>query len=196
MWCCTGDEGLLALRSRPAGGGFKPPSAALAEDCRGERDGKGALEASGGDQEDVALNAPVTGFAVDASLLDKAASKPGVTFWPGMSLAGARLLARWCPAWRRREPDLRLPCGTWESAPRYRPEQPGSREFPKRMKREGQSTVAGRAGGPARSSGEVPARCGGGGAKGPAHLWFVHQVNQASAWEESRGRAETGRQAV
>jgi len=84
---------LLALRSRPAGGGFKPPSAALAEDCRGERDGKGAREASGGDQEDVALNAPVAGFAVDASLLEKVASKPGVTFWPGMSLAGARLLA-------------------------------------------------------------------------------------------------------
>src|SRR6476619_597121 len=62
MWCCTKDEGLLALRSRPAGGGFKPPSAALAEDCRGERDGKGAHEASGGDQEDVALNAPVAGF--------------------------------------------------------------------------------------------------------------------------------------
>ena len=147
----------LALRSRPAGGGFKPPHAALAEDCRGERDGKGAREASGGDQEDVALNAPVAGFAVDASLLEKVASKPGVTFWPGMSLAGARLLARWCPAWRRREPDLRLPCGTWESASRYRPARPGSREFPKRMKREGQSTVAGRAGGPARSSGEAPA---------------------------------------
>ena len=25
----------MALRSRPAGGGFKPPHAALAEDCRG-----------------------------------------------------------------------------------------------------------------------------------------------------------------
>ena len=80
MRCCTGDEGLLALRSRPAGGGFKPPSAALAEDCRGERDGKGARDASGGDQEDVALNAPVTGFAVDASLLDKAASETGCYF--------------------------------------------------------------------------------------------------------------------
>ena len=31
MWCCAGDEG-LALRSRPAVGGFKPPHAALAED--------------------------------------------------------------------------------------------------------------------------------------------------------------------
>jgi len=30
----------LALRSRPAGGGFKPPRAALAEDRRGERSRK------------------------------------------------------------------------------------------------------------------------------------------------------------
>src|SRR5260370_18325189 len=119
MRCCTGDEGLLALRSRPGGGGFNPPSAALAEDWCSERDGKGAREASGGDQEDVALNAPVTGPAVDASLLDKEASKPGVTFWPGMSLADTRLLARWCPAWRRREPGLRLSCGTRENAPRH-----------------------------------------------------------------------------
>jgi len=55
LWggCCAGDGG-LALWSRPAGGGFKPPYAALAEDRRGERCGKGAGEASGGDQEDVA----------------------------------------------------------------------------------------------------------------------------------------------
>jgi len=149
---------LLALRSRPAGGGFKPPSAALAEDCCGERDGKGAHDASGGDQEDVALNAPVAGLAVDASLEDKAASEPGVTFWPGMSLAETRLLARWCPAWRRREPGLRLSCGTWESAPRYcLPGEGGERETPQRLKREGLSTDPGNAGGPARSSGETPA---------------------------------------
>ena len=36
----------------PAGGGFKPPCAALAEDRRGERYGKGAHDVSGGDQED------------------------------------------------------------------------------------------------------------------------------------------------
>ena len=35
--CCMRDEGLSALRSRPSGGGFKPPSAALAEDRRSER---------------------------------------------------------------------------------------------------------------------------------------------------------------
>ena len=113
---------------------------------------------SGGDQEDVALNAPVAGPAGDASLLDKVASEPGVTFWPGMSLAETRLLARWCPAWRRREPGLRLSCGTWESAPRYcLPGEGGERETPKRLKREGLSTDPGSAGGPARSSGETPA---------------------------------------
>jgi len=40
--CCARDEGLLALRRRPAGAGAKPPCAALAEDRRGERQGKGA----------------------------------------------------------------------------------------------------------------------------------------------------------
>jgi hypothetical protein len=29
-------------------------------------------------------------IAVDASLLNQVASEPGVTFWPGMNLAGAR----------------------------------------------------------------------------------------------------------
>jgi hypothetical protein len=46
------DEGLLALRDRPMGDGLKPPRAALAEDRRGERRGKGVGEASGGDQGD------------------------------------------------------------------------------------------------------------------------------------------------
>jgi hypothetical protein len=36
------------------------------------------------------------------------------------SLAGARVLARWCPAWRRREPGLRLSRGTWEGGCRHR----------------------------------------------------------------------------
>src|ERR1035441_4263396 len=37
--CCRRDRG-LALWSRPAGGGFKPPTSALAEDRCGERRGK------------------------------------------------------------------------------------------------------------------------------------------------------------
>ena len=31
-------------------------------------------------------------IAVDASLLNQVASEPGVTFWPGMSLAGVPLI--------------------------------------------------------------------------------------------------------
>jgi len=38
---CTWDEGLLAPRSRLAGGGFKPPQAAMVKSHGGERCGKG-----------------------------------------------------------------------------------------------------------------------------------------------------------
>src|SRR2546421_10894497 len=40
--CCGSDGGCLALWSRPSGGGFKPPTGALAEDRFAERVGKGA----------------------------------------------------------------------------------------------------------------------------------------------------------
>jgi len=60
-------------------------------------------------------------------------SKPGCQCDPGMSLAGARLLARWCPACRRREPGLLRPCGTGEGASgNILPGQVGERECPKR----------------------------------------------------------------
>jgi len=75
-----------------------------------------------------------------------------------MSLADIRLLARWCPACRRREPGLRLPHGTGEGASRHWPVPilgPSGREYPKRLNRKGLSTVAGRAGGPVRSSGDA-----------------------------------------
>jgi hypothetical protein len=42
---------VVALRSRPAGGGFKPPQAALVGDRCGERWGKGVRDTSGGDRE-------------------------------------------------------------------------------------------------------------------------------------------------
>ena len=43
----------VALRGRPAGGGFKSPRGALAKDCRAERRGKGAaVIASDVDRED------------------------------------------------------------------------------------------------------------------------------------------------
>ena len=77
-----------------AEGGGKPPHAALAEDRRGERCGKGARDASGGDREDGAQSS-FSGIAGDVSLLNKVTSKPGCSrsardesggcplFWPG-----------------------------------------------------------------------------------------------------------------
>ncbi len=86
-----------------SGAGVKPPCAALAEDRRGERQGEGAaLIASGGDREDVPESSGravgVSGVAVEASkgLVDIETGGPWIAF--GMSLAGARFLARWCPA--------------------------------------------------------------------------------------------------
>ena len=59
------------------------------------------------------------------------ASKPERPRVFGMSLAGARLLARWCPACRRRESGLRLLHGTWEGVPRHGRPVDGERERPK-----------------------------------------------------------------
>ena len=69
--------------------------------------GKGALDVSGGDQEGERKR-----IADDVPKQTRVTSKPGCTCYLGMSLAGARLLARWCPAWRRREPGLLLLRGT------------------------------------------------------------------------------------
>jgi group II intron reverse transcriptase/maturase len=52
MQCSTEDGGSMALRHRPMGDDVKPPHAALVSDRRGERCGKGALDASGGDHGD------------------------------------------------------------------------------------------------------------------------------------------------
>ena len=96
MRCCVGDEGLLALRIRPAEGGSKPPAAALAEDCRGERCGKrrtGCVRWGLGRRS-----------LFEVSKVIRMTSKPRGSPIFGMSLAGARLLARRCPAYRRREP--------------------------------------------------------------------------------------------
>ena len=79
------------------------PDAALAEDRRGERSGRRlGLIRSGGDQEDVPEH-PVGLVAGWVSLLKRRKDTDGIeTEGPqlalGMSLAGARVLARWCPA--------------------------------------------------------------------------------------------------
>ncbi len=70
----------------------------------------------------------------------------------------------------------------------------GERELPSGGNRKAVSTVAGRAGGPARSSREAPAGRGGGGAKGPGHLWCVRSINRERVFrEELGGQAEAVR---
>ena len=82
-----------------AGVGAKPPDAALAEDCRGERSGKRlGLTRSGGDQEDVpeAFGSVGSGgaCAVEASKLLDGIETRGLARVPGMSLAVARVVGQ------------------------------------------------------------------------------------------------------
>ena len=66
----------------------------------------------------------------EASLFLRRHQNRGDGECPGMSLADTRLLARWCPACRWREPGLRRSCGTWEGAPGYCCFSGGGRECP------------------------------------------------------------------
>src|SRR6478735_900773 len=65
----------------------------------------------------------------------------------------------------------------------------GEREPAKRLNRKAVSTVAGRAGGPARSSCEASAGRGEGGAKGPGHLWWC-SFDQPEAVVSGRSRMD------
>ena len=75
---------------------------------------KAPVEASGGDREGERER-----IVADVSKPTQLTSKPGCFGNSGMSLAGVRLLARRYPACRRREPGMRLPCGTGEGVSRY-----------------------------------------------------------------------------
>ena len=119
---CARDGGLLALQRRPTGAGAKPPDAALAEDRRGERSGKGAVViASGGDQEDVP-EALGRGDLVGRALLrrrnSEMASKPGVLASPSGS--AWRIPVCW-PGGARRRGGVSLVCGfcaeRWRACP-------------------------------------------------------------------------------
>src|SRR6266545_3158127 len=113
-----------------------------------------------------------------------------------MSLAGTRLLARWCPACRRREPGLRLLRRTWEGRPRHcRLQGCGRRQGARASggNREALSTVAGSAGGPACSSEE--ALVIGVEPRGRA-IWASSFGQPGRLREESSGRADVEGQAV
>ena len=75
--------------------------------------GKGVLDASGGDQEDVPGAPDVSGVRWRSVVNFSDGIEIGGHCRPSeMSLAATRLLARRCPACRRRDPGLRLLRGT------------------------------------------------------------------------------------
>src|SRR3954451_22641834 len=180
---------VVALRSRAAGGGFKPPRAALAEDCCGERSRK---------RHPARCQVGVRETSASESLLtcrnkDRRHRNRSIAVCSGMSLAGARRLARRCPAWRRREPDLLRPNGTGESAHRHG--APHSDVLVGGARR-GSAPVAVRAGGPARSSGEVPVM--GAERRGRVVRGFLLSINHTAigGGGTGNGNARIVRQAV
>ena len=141
---------VLALRSRLFGGGFKPPHAALVEDRRGERCGKGARDVSGGDQED--------DRRVRCRYSMRWHQNRDSVSVPGMSLAGVRSSGQvvsgihdgvsliCCSRTEQGKVCRGIAARGWRVAR-------GS--VSSGSNREGSSTVAGHAGGPARSSDEA-----------------------------------------
>ena len=148
--CSAGDGGLVALRDRPMGDGLKPPRAALAEDRRGERRGKGVLEASGGDQgDDCRSKCRELKDGIRTGLGSR--TRDGVwrvpMYWPGgvRHRGGVNLI---CGSRRERwKADANI-VSVWLAGAIGSP--------PSGRNREGLSTVAAPAGGPSRSSGDAP----------------------------------------
>jgi len=150
MQCSMRDGGLLALRDRPVGEGLKPPHAALAEDRRGERCGKGVCEASGGDQgDDCRLKCRETIGDIESGL--SSGVRVGVwrvpMYWPGgvRHRGGVNLICGSCRERWKADADNAL---AWLAGAR------GSALCGRN--RVGLSTVAAPAGGPSRSSVEAP----------------------------------------
>jgi hypothetical protein len=119
-------------------------------------------------------------------------SKPEWVKDSGMSLAGARLLARWCPACRWREPGLRLLCGTREGACSTLRPAGCERERAKRQKLRGTEYRCGRAGGPVRSSDEALVM---GVERRDRLIWVCsfEQPGQPRLWEETSEQIKSGR---
>jgi hypothetical protein len=116
MRCCAGDEGswpfgVALRREAPNHLMLRWLKTVVVSD-----EEKASEEASGGDREGERKR-----IVADVSKPTQMTSKPGCFGDSGMSLAGVRLLARRCPACRRREPGLRLPRGTGEGVSRYCP---------------------------------------------------------------------------
>jgi hypothetical protein len=122
--------------------------------------------------------------AVDVSKSVKLLSKPGLAICPGTSLEVTRLLPRRQPAYRQHEPDRGASMERVKAYPDTVAERSVARgRTSSGRNREKQSTVAGCAGGLARSSFEARAYRSVGGAKGRGRpgLWMC-----STAREEAR----------
>ena len=122
--------------------------------------------------------------AVDVSKHSETTSEPGLHLCPGISLGVTRLLPRRRPAYRQHDPDRG---SSMERVKAYPDTAAGSLaargRTPSGGIREELSTVAGCAGGLARSSCEAPAYRSGGGAKGRGR---PGEWTRSTAREESR----------
>ena len=109
--------------------------------------------------------------AVDVSKFLKMMSKPGPPYCPGTSLGVTRLLPRRHPAYRQHDPDRGASMERVKASPDTAAVPSAARgRSPSGRIREELSTVAGRAGGLARSSCEASAYRSGCGAKGRGRL--------------------------
>ena len=148
MRCCAEDEG-LALRSRPAGGGFKPPHAAAVTAVRGERCGNGADRGVrwGSGRRSLVTCRYLTqgGIKTGEILCDPGGAWRVPASWPGGVRHGGDVSLICCFRMERGKarPDTATPQGV------------ATGSVPSGSNRKGLSTVAGRAGGPARSSEEA-----------------------------------------
>ena len=164
--CCTRDEGagpsgLVALRSRSAGGGCKPPRGAPVKSRGAERRGKGALSAcqvwitkASGSEPPLTCRKRIGDIRNRGPVVASGRAWRVPADWPGG-----------CPAWMVARAWSGLLCGTGEPvAPRHRMVSGagkglrlyGPARTPSGGNREGESSGAGRRGGPSRSSDERP----------------------------------------
>jgi hypothetical protein len=120
--------------------------------------------------------------AVDVSKTVQMTSKPGPHHSSGMSLGDTRVLPGRRPAYRQHDPGQGSSMERVKASPENVAGRPAAGgRAPSGRIREEQSTVAGCAGGPARSSCEAPAYRSGGGAKGRG---------RPGAWMRSTARDE------
>jgi len=109
--------------------------------------------------------------AVDVSKHSETTSEPGLRLCPGMSLGETRLLLRRRPAYRQHDPDRGASMERVKASPDTAAVPSAARgRSPSGRTREELSTVAGHAGGLARSSREASAYRSGRGAKGRGRL--------------------------